>query len=63
MCQTSTRQKNITIVTRFSPVRVFRFEDAIADRISAFLHWADSQSLEVAERAVRADEALLDGRR
>jgi hypothetical protein len=40
--------------TPYGPVRVYRFEDAIADRIAAFLHWGDSQSLEVAERAVEA---------
>ena len=40
--------------TRFGPVRVYTFEDAIADRIAAFLHWGDSQSLDVAERVVRA---------
>ncbi|HME82635.1 MAG TPA: hypothetical protein VKF82_11275 [Candidatus Eremiobacteraceae bacterium] len=43
-----------TLPTRFGTVRVLHFEDAIADRIAAFLHWADSQSLEVAERAVQA---------
>ncbi len=43
-----------TIKTRFGPVRVYTFEDAIADRIAAFLHWGDSQSLDVAERAVTA---------
>jgi hypothetical protein len=43
-----------TMPTRFGPVWVLQFEDAIADRIAAFLHWSDSQSLEVAERAVRA---------
>ena len=43
-----------TLTTRHGPVRVLRFEDAIADRIASFLHWADSESLEVAERAVKA---------
>jgi hypothetical protein len=42
-----------TISTRFGPVRVYRFEDAIADRIAAFLHWGDSQSLDVAEQAIK----------
>ena len=40
--------------TRYGAVRVLRFEDAIADRISAFLHWSDSQSLDVAARAIAA---------
>jgi len=43
-----------TLKTRFGPVRVYKFEDAIADRIAAFLHWGDSQSLDVAERALHA---------
>jgi hypothetical protein len=42
------------IETPFGAVRVYKFEDAIADRIAAFLHWGDSQSLEVAESAVEA---------
>ncbi len=42
-----------TLATRFGSVRVYKFEDAIADRIAAFLHWGDSQSLDVAERALR----------
>ena len=42
------------VSTRFGQVRVYRFEDAIADRVAAFLHWGDSQSLDVAESAVRA---------
>lgn len=42
------------LTTRYGPVRVYRFEDAIADRVAAFLHWADSQSLDVAVRAVAA---------
>jgi len=46
--------KFTTHETRFGPVRVYTFEDAIADRIAAFLHWGDSQSLDVAERAVAA---------
>ena len=29
-----------------------RLEDAVADRIAAFLYWNDSESLDVAERAV-----------
>lgn len=34
--------------------RVFRLEDAIADRVAAFIHWSDSESLDVAERTVAA---------
>ena len=29
-------------------------EDAVADRIAAFLHWSDSESLDVAERSAAA---------
>lgn len=43
-----------TLPTRFGPVRVYKFEDALADRVAAFLHWGDSQSLDVAERALHA---------
>ncbi len=34
--------------------RVYRLEDAIADRVAAFIHWSDSESLDVAERTVAA---------
>lgn len=40
--------------TRFGPVTVYKFEDAIADRIAAFVHWGDVESLDVAERALGA---------
>lgn len=42
------------IRTPIGSVRVLHLEDAIADRIAAFLHWSDSQSLDVAERAAAA---------
>jgi hypothetical protein len=42
------------IHTLVGNVRVLRLEDAIADRIAAFLHWSDSESLDVAERAASA---------
>ena len=42
------------ISTSVGPVRVLRLDDAIADRISAFLHWSDSESLDVAERSIAA---------
>jgi len=51
------------IKTRYGPVRVYSFEDAIADRIAAFLHWGDSQSLDVAERALKARPAMTNWRR
>lgn len=38
--------------TKYGGFKVFRLEDAIADRVAAFIHWSDSQSLEVAERAL-----------
>jgi hypothetical protein len=47
------------ISTRFGPVRVYQLEDAIADRIAAFLHWSDSESLDVAQRVVRARRSVL----
>ena len=42
------------INTEFGPVRTLLLEDALADRVAAFLFWSDSQSLDVAERVVRA---------
>ena len=52
-----------TIKTRYGPVRVYSFEDAIADRIAAFLHWGDSQSLDVAEQALKARSSKTSWRR
>lgn len=51
-----------TLKTPYGPVRVYRFQDAIADRIAAFLHWGDSQSLDVAEQAVRVRAKLINWR-
>jgi predicted nucleotidyltransferase len=42
------------IETPSGNVTVLRLEDAIADRIAAFLYWKDSESLDVAERSVKA---------
>src|SRR5471032_1385575 len=42
------------VPTSQGTVRVYFIEDAIADRVAAFLHWSDSQSLDVAESAVAA---------
>ena len=39
------------IPTPVGNVRVLHLEDAIADRVAAFLHWSDSESLNAAERA------------
>lgn len=52
-----------TVKTRFGAVRVLRFEDAIADRVAAFLHWSDAQSLEVADRALAARAHDISWRR
>ena len=49
----------VTVKTRRGPITVYRFEDAIADRIAAFLHWGDLESLEVAERALRAQASKV----
>ncbi len=40
--------------TPVGTVRVLHLEDAIADRIAAFSHWSDSQSLDAAERSLAA---------
>ncbi len=42
------------IHTSVGSVRVLHLEDAIADRVAAFLHWSDSESLGVAERSAAA---------
>jgi len=44
----------VAIKTQYGCVLVYKLEDAIADRVAAFLRWSDSESLEVAERAVKA---------
>jgi predicted nucleotidyltransferase len=44
----------VELRTSAGTFRVYRLEDAIADRIAAFVHWSDSESLDVAERAVAA---------
>lgn len=38
---------------------VYSLEDAIADRVAAFLHWSDSESLGVAESTVAAARGRL----
>ena len=55
--------KFATIESRFGPVRAYLFEDAIADRVAAFVHWGDSESLDVAERAVRAKRSSTSWKR
>jgi hypothetical protein len=55
--------KFATIESRFGPVRAYLFEDAIADRVAAFVHWGDSESLNVAERAVGAKRASTSWKR
>lgn len=42
------------IQTPAGGVRVLHLEDAIADRIGAFVQWSDSESLDVAERSTAA---------
>jgi hypothetical protein len=44
----------VEIRTSVGSVRVLRLEDAIADRVAAFLYWSDSESLALAERAAAA---------
>jgi hypothetical protein len=47
------------IRTSVGSVPTLRLEDAIADRVAAFLHWSDSESLDVAERSVSAARERL----
>src|SRR5579871_5388006 len=42
------------IQTSFGRFRVLKLEDAIADRVAAFLHWSDSEALDVAQRSAAA---------
>jgi hypothetical protein len=44
----------VEIRTLLGPVRTYHLEDALADRIAAFVHWSDRESLVVAERVVAA---------
>jgi glycerate kinase len=44
----------VEIRTSVGSVRVLRLEDAIADRVAAFLYWSDSESLALAECAAAA---------
>lgn len=51
------------IQTSYGSFRVLKLEDAIADRVAAFLHWSDSQALDVAERSTAsARDRLTWGR-
>jgi hypothetical protein len=47
------------IHTSVGTVQALRLEDAIADRVAAFLHWSDSESLDVAERSISAARERL----
>lgn len=49
----------VAIETNHGTVMVYSLEDAIADRVVAFLHWSDSESLDVAERTVIAARERL----
>jgi hypothetical protein len=47
----------VDLRTAAGTFRVYRLEDAVADRVAAFIHWSDSESLDVAERTVAAAKA------
>lgn len=49
----------VDVQTTHGSVTVVQLRDAIADRVAAFLYWDDSQSLEVAERALRANRTVV----
>jgi hypothetical protein len=51
------------IQTSFGNFRALKLEDAIADRVAAFLYWSDSEALDVAERSVAAAREHLTGER
>lgn len=44
----------VEIRTSVGSVRALHLEDAITDRVAAFLHWSDSESLDVSERSISA---------
>jgi predicted nucleotidyltransferase len=48
------------IETPAGMLQVYHIEDAIGDRIAAFVHWSDSESLDVAERALAAARMRID---
>jgi len=52
-----------TVKTTTGLVRTYCIEDAIADRIAAWVHWSDSESLDVAERAVAASREAIRAER
>ncbi|HVS46089.1 MAG TPA: hypothetical protein VMS32_05425 [Verrucomicrobiae bacterium] len=45
-----------SIETVLGSFETLRLEDAVADRVAAFLYWNDAQSLDVAERATAGAE-------
>jgi 3',5'-cyclic AMP phosphodiesterase CpdA len=42
------------IQTPYGHFRALKLEDAIADRVAAFLYWSDSEALDVAQRSAAA---------
>lgn len=48
-----------TITTLLGEYKTLHLPDAIADRVSAFVHWSDGESLDVAQRAARATKTWL----
>ena len=51
------------MATSAGTLNVLHLEDAIGDRVSAFVHWSDSESLDVAERALTAARTRIDSSR
>lgn len=52
-----------TLETNAGPLRAYYLEDAIGDRVSAWVHWSDSESLKVAERALEPTRNRIDRKR
>lgn len=52
-----------TVRTPAGPVQTYYVEDAIADRVAAWVHWSDSESLAVAEKALAASQTTVDAGR
>jgi len=48
------------IETTSGMLKALHLEDAISDRVAAFVHWSDSESLDVAERALSAARVRID---
>lgn len=50
-----------TLQTRFGPVTMLTLDDCVKDRLAAFIHWKDRQSLEQAKHLLQAGQVDKPG--